>query len=86
MTPAQLPSRPARSTSAPSSVTALPTPSRVVSVMRRISPAFMPSPAAMDRRTRRAFPPRPFTTCGVDMTADSENDTIPKSATALFIP
>ena len=71
-TPTQPPSTPARSTSAPFSVTFPPVPSSVIKVMSRRSAALIPVPAAIEPRIFFASPRRPLTTCGVDMTAESE--------------
>ena len=64
----------------------VPAPRSVVIVMKRISPAFTARPVIIAARMRFASPFSPLTTCGVDMTADSEKDTIPNIASALLKP
>ena len=54
--------------------------------MKRISPAFTARPVIIAARMRFVSPFSPLTTCGVDMTADSEKDTMPNIARALLEP
>ena len=57
-----------------------------MTVTSKISRQLMPSPAAMALRMPFTSPSSPLTTCGVDMTAEREKETMPNRARALFTP